>query len=96
MTEEQTYNKSRKEEARQAVDALVDSVRFMNFEKMVVEAFEDKLATMHRTNIQTLMGVFKDVIEHYAQEHSADLRNEDSLVWAKKVSKLDTGSFRYI
>ncbi len=64
-------------------------------EREVAEALKDALDRQHRTVIQSAMGVLRDVIEHYAQTHGSDLRNEDSLAWAKKVNEHST-NFRYI
>ena len=63
----------------------------------LAQALKDKLDKEHRTIIQLTMGIFKDVIEHYAENHSSDLRNEASLKWAKEVLKLkDDHYFPYI
>ena len=64
-------------------------------ERELSDALKDALDRQHRTVIQSAMGVLRNVIEHYAREHGSDLRNEDSLKWAKEVSKVD-GYFRYI
>jgi len=67
----------------------------MGNEKYLIEALRDRLDRQHRTVIQCSMGVIKDLVGYYAENHNADLRNQDSLEWAKAVAKNDTG-FRYI
>lgn len=64
-------------------------------EREIVDALKDRLDRQHRTIIQSSMTVLKDLIEHYAEYHTADLRNADSLEWAKKVAQNKT-AFRYI
>lgn len=65
-------------------------------EREVAEALKDRLDREHRTVIQSAMGVLKNVIEHYAEFHRSDLRNQDSLEWAKQVKNLKPDNFRYI
>lgn len=67
----------------------------MSNDRSLADAFKDCLDKQHRTVIQSAMGVFSNVINHYAEFHRADPRNEDSLKWAREVSKIDN-HFRYI
>jgi hypothetical protein len=65
-------------------------------EREIIDAMKDRLDREHRTVIQSAMGVLKNVIEHYAEFHRSDLRNQDSLEWAKQVKNLKPDNFRYI
>ena len=69
-------------------------------DKDLAKALMVEFDRQHRTLIQSAMGVFKAVIEKYAETAQSDLRNADSLEWAKEVAKLKEQDkfycFRYI
>jgi hypothetical protein len=84
------------ERAEKAVDELFNVVNKMGGgEKALIKVLSRAMNRQHRTLIQQFWGVIAIVIRKYADEGQCDLRNQDSLNWAKEVSKIES-YMRYI
>lgn len=82
--------------ATRAVDDLFYVVNKMGTgEEVLVKVFVEKMYREHRTLLQSFWRVMFQVIKAYATCPS-DLRNEDSVKWAKDVVECVPSYMRYI
>lgn len=79
------------ERAIEAFDALFYIINKMSFgEEAIGKALSEMMRRQHRTLIQQWWGVVAKAIANYSRTMpgSYDLRNEDSVKWAKEVVKV--------
>lgn len=87
--------KALKEEATAALNTLFDVSNKMNIgEEVLIEVFNEAMRRQHRTLIQGFWRVISAAIKEYSASQF-DLRNEDSVKWAKEVSKIEA-FMRYV
>lgn len=82
------------EQATEAFDTLFSVLNKMVYgEEALINALNAKMEREHRTLIQQWWGVIATVIKKYALTKDGwfDLRNEDSIKWAREVAKVESG-----
>lgn len=84
------------EQNKKLASELMRQVNFMGNDENLADALIDEIRSAHRTNQQSIIGVFKKVIECYATTIGTDLRNQDSKQWAKEVAKIQQHGFSFI
>lgn len=84
--------------ATEALNTIFDvSNKMCTGEEVLLRVFNEAMGRQHRTLIQKFWGVIAAVIKEYAatKEGWYDLRNEDSVKWAREVAKVES-HMRYI
>jgi len=85
----ETMGKTTKEKVEELTGKLVDETNRYGVEEDFIEGMTKGIKDRHRTLQQTFFRCLKGVIKEYSKT-SGDLRNEDSIEWAKKVSKIES------
>lgn len=73
----------------QAMQSLVNTTNSMAMEDEVAKGIADGLMRSHRTLQQSFFRSFKIAMKQYADEAGSDLRNQESVKFAKKISEMD-------
>lgn len=81
---------------QETIDELFVLINYMGNDKALAALLHENMLRLHRTNQQCLIGLFKVVIELYADTVGSDARNEDSKLWAQEVKKLNKPGFSFI
>lgn len=86
-----------REEVKQRNEAVVDELfrlcNIMGNEEDLVKLINERIQREHRTIIQSFFGVLKQVIDAYAETQHYDLRNAQSVEWAKAVATKANDTF---
>ena len=75
-------------EVRDAMEVLVGATNTMGSDKLVTQGIVEGLENCHRTLQQSFMRCFVAAMKEYGDTRFFDPRNEASVEFAKKVSKL--------
>ncbi len=78
----------RKEAAKAAMTALIDSTNIMGGENDVTAGIVEALAGTHRTLQQAVIRCFADSMKEYAK-FNTDLRNAAAVDFAKKINDME-------
>jgi len=78
----------RKEAAKEAMLALIDSTNIMAGEADITAGIVEALAGSHRTLQQSFMRCFVETMKEYAG-FNTDLRNQAAVDFAKKINDLE-------
>ena len=81
-------DKKRKEEARKAMQTLIDATNIMGGEKEVAAGILEGLLGSHRTLQQSFFRSFVMAMEHYADTPFHDARNDASVEFAQLLREL--------
>ena len=84
-------NDELKEKNKKIVEDFFRLCNVMGNEDDLATAISEHINREHRTTIQCFFKTISRVIVDYAKTGQCDLRNEDSLKWAKEVAKIDNG-----
>ncbi len=83
-------SRKRVEETREAMAVLVNTMNIMGGDKDFAQGIFEGLSQQHRTLQQDFMRAFAHAMVQYA-EINTDLRNQDSVAFAKKITELEHG-----
>lgn len=83
------FDKTREQRNKDWVKEAFDLINWAGNWDDLSEELVEHISSEHRTLIQSFFRMIQMTIEGYAQHTLSDPRNENSLEWAKKVSKID-------
>jgi len=79
----------RKNEAREAMQKLIDITNVMGGDKDVAAGILEGLLTSHKTLQQSFMRCFVEAMKEYADTRFVDLRNQASVDFAQQLKEMD-------
>jgi len=80
---------ARKNEARDAMQKLIDLTNVMGGDKDVAAGLLEGLLTSHKTLQQSFIRCFVEAMKEYADTRFVDARNEASVNFAKQLKEME-------